>query len=269
MRAKPGFRRSERFGHESMLGEDQDLSPCYALSDNLSEAGMCLKSLFELHPGTHILIRIDDDELDRNQVPARVVWCKKVENSTLFHNRVGVEFFRSEKNFGLKASRPITPQMKTSNKKADGFVIQMEKRLSVVGRADHIGQEELEMETSANILVVDDNNVLQIVVCKMLCQLGYEVSSVENGEHGSSIFFKNKFAIVLSDYEMPEMDGVAFARPIKKRSPRKPVVIMTGAGKKIDFSRKSPAVDEVISKPFTLAEIDEALQNLSGEALCA
>ena len=35
------------------------------------------------------------------------------------------------------------------------------------------------------------------------------------------------------------------------------------------FSRKSTAVDEVISKPFTLAEIGETIQNLSGKALCA
>jgi hypothetical protein len=47
-----------------------------------------------------------------------------------------------------------------------------------------------------------------------------------------------------------------------KRSPCTRVVIMTGAGRK-PFFRKSTAVDEVISKPFTLAEIDETIQNLS------
>ena len=125
------------------------------------------------------------------------------------------------------------------------------------------------METGGKILVVDDNNVLRIVVSKMLSRLGYEVSSADSGENGLSIFLKNKFDIVLSDYEMPGMDGVAFACSVKKSSPRTPVVIMTGAGKETVFSRKSTAVDEVISKPFTLAEIDETIQNLSGKALCA
>jgi hypothetical protein len=47
------------------------------------------------------------------------------------------------------------------------------------------------------------------------------------------------------------MDGVAFAWSIKNSYPqRKPI-----------FSRKSAAVDEVISKPFTLAEIDETIQS--------
>ena len=125
------------------------------------------------------------------------------------------------------------------------------------------------METGARMLVVDDNHVIRIVVSQMLSRLGYEVSSADSGENGLSIFLKNKFDIVLSDYEMPGMDGVAFACSIKKSSPRTRVVIMTGAGKETVFSRKSTAVDEVISKPFTLAEIDETIQNVSGKALCA
>ena len=125
------------------------------------------------------------------------------------------------------------------------------------------------METGEKILVVDDNNVFRIVVSKMLSRLGYEVSSADSGENGLRIFLKNKFDIVLSDYEMPGMDGVALACIVKKSAPRTRVVIMTGAGKETVYSRESTAVDEVISKPFTLVEIDEAIQNLSGKALCA
>ena len=125
------------------------------------------------------------------------------------------------------------------------------------------------METGEKILVIDDNNLFRIVVSKMLSRLGYEVSSADSGENGLRIFLKNKFDIVLSDYEMPGMDGVALACSVKKNSPRTRVVIMTGAGKETVFSRKSTAVDKVISKPFTLAEIDETIQNLAGKALCA
>ena len=118
------------------------------------------------------------------------------------------------------------------------------------------------METGEKILVVDDNNFLRIVVSKMLSLLGYEVLSADSGENGLSLFLKNKFDIVLSDYEMPGMDGVAFACSIKKTSPRTKVIIMTGAGRETVFSRKNTAVDEAISKPFTLAGIDKKIQNL-------
>ena len=103
----------------------------------------------------------------------------------------------------------------------------------------------------------------------MLSRLGYDVSSADGGENGLSIFLKNEFDMVLSDYEMPGMDGVALACNVKKSAPHTRVVIMTGAGRESVLSRKSTAVDEVISKPFTLAEIAETLQNLSDKVLCA
>jgi len=131
MQANPEFRKSERFNHECIvkLGDDQALSPYYGVSYNLSETGMYFKSLFELHPGAHILIRMDDYELSRNQVPAKVVWCKKLETAATFKYGVGVEFLRSERNVGLKASLPNPPRRKTPNKKEGGVVIQMEERL--------------------------------------------------------------------------------------------------------------------------------------------
>jgi CheY-like chemotaxis protein len=125
------------------------------------------------------------------------------------------------------------------------------------------------MQTGARILVVDDNDFIRIGVSNMLSRLGYVVSSADSGENGLGIFLKNIFDVVLSDYEMPGMDGVAFACSIKNCSPRTRVVIMTGAEKETVFSRKSTAVDEVVSKPFTLAEIDEAIQSVSDKAIFA
>ena len=75
------------------------------------------------------------------------------------------------------------------------------------------------MEIGTKILVVDDNDFIRIGVSKMLSRLGYVVSSADSGENGLSIFLKNIFDIVLSDYEMPGMDGVAFACSIKNSSP--------------------------------------------------
>jgi len=124
------------------------------------------------------------------------------------------------------------------------------------------------METGGRILVVDDNSIFRNMVSKMLTRLGYDVSSADSGESGLSIFLKNKFDVVLSDFEMPGMDGVAFARSVKNSSPLTRVIIMTGSDTGTVFSTKNPAVDEVISKPFTMEEIDETIQGVTGQALC-
>jgi hypothetical protein len=129
MQVKPEFRKSERFGHENIIKFDDDraLSPYYALSRDLSETGMNFKSLFELYPGAHILIMIDDFTLGRYQIPAKVVWCKELENTNRFRYSVGVEFLQLQKHFGLKASLPIAPRMKRQNMRTDEAVIEMGK----------------------------------------------------------------------------------------------------------------------------------------------
>jgi hypothetical protein len=89
-------RRSERLGHESIIkfGADLTLSPYYAVSQNLSDTGMYFKSLFELHPGSLIRIAIKDYLSRQDQVQAKVVWCRKLDNSTTFSYGIGVEFLQ-------------------------------------------------------------------------------------------------------------------------------------------------------------------------------
>jgi Tfp pilus assembly protein PilZ len=130
MLAQPEFRRSGRISHECIikLEDDLTLSPYYAVSYNLSETGMYFKSLFELHPGAHILVRIDDYISDQKLVAAKVVWCKNLGTSAGFRYGVGVEFLKTEKNVGLYASLPIAPPMKTPNTKKGGVVVKLEKR---------------------------------------------------------------------------------------------------------------------------------------------
>ena len=130
MQTKPEVRKSDRFSHESIIkyGDELTLSPYYAVSYNFSGTGMHFKSLFELYPGAHILIDIDDYTSGQNQIPAKVVWCKKLEDTARFRYGVGVEFLKSEKNVGLKATLPITPQVRPLTKNKGGVVIKMEKR---------------------------------------------------------------------------------------------------------------------------------------------
>ena len=129
MQTKPEVRKSDRFSHESIIkyGYELTLSPYYAVSYNFSETGMHFKSLFELYPGAHILIDVDDYSSGQNQILAKVVWCKKLEDTARFRYGVGVEFLKSEKNVGLRTTLPITPQVRPLINNKSGVVIKMEK----------------------------------------------------------------------------------------------------------------------------------------------
>ena len=119
------------------------------------------------------------------------------------------------------------------------------------------------MEVAGKALIVDDDGELRSLVGKMLSMLGYEVCLAESGETALTIFFRNKFDIVLADYEMPGMDGVTLAHRIKRSSPGTRVVLMTGAAKEAVLFRTGTAVDRVLLKPFTLAEMGETISSAS------
>ena len=117
--------------------------------------------------------------------------------------------------------------------------------------------------SSKKILVIDDNNTIRGLVSQMLCRLGYEVSSAESGENGLSLFLRNQFDLVITDFEMPGMHGIHLAYCIKEKSPSTQVVLMTGNEKAVILSRiKDSAVDRALFKPFNLVDIDETIQTL-------
>jgi CheY-like chemotaxis protein len=116
---------------------------------------------------------------------------------------------------------------------------------------------------SEKILVVDDDVTIRDVVSKMLCRLGYAVLSADSGEKGLALFLKNKFDLVMTDFNMSGMDGINLASCIKKKSPSTQVVLMTGADKEVILSKiKNTAVAKALFKPFTLAEVDVTVQGL-------
>jgi CheY-like chemotaxis protein len=116
---------------------------------------------------------------------------------------------------------------------------------------------------SQKILVVDDDYTVRDIVSKMLCRLGYAVLSADSGEKGLALFLKNKFDLVITDFSMSGMDGINLAYCIKEKSPSTQVVLLTGDDKEVILSKiKGTAVAKALFKPFTLAEMDLAVQGL-------
>ncbi len=133
------FRKNERFGNKSIikLEDGLTLSPYFAVSQNLSEAGMYFKSLFEFYPGARIRIRFEDNTLGQ-PVPTKVVWCNKLKGETTFGYGVGGEFLQLERNFtariiASRASQPITLSEKTGyQEQGDGD--QNGRKLSMIDK---------------------------------------------------------------------------------------------------------------------------------------
>jgi CheY-like chemotaxis protein len=125
------------------------------------------------------------------------------------------------------------------------------------------GPADLEHPSRGHVLVAEDNHVNQIVAVGILELLGYTTEVAGNGLEALAAHARTKFAAVLMDCQMPEMDGYAATQEIRRIEgvgPRTPIIAMTAGVTNGERERCLVAgMDDYISKPVTPQQIDAAL----------
>jgi len=115
------------------------------------------------------------------------------------------------------------------------------------------------------IMVVDDDEGMRHILSMALSGMGYEAVAASSGTEALNLLLKSSFALVLTDLEMPGMDGLNLASHIKDKFSDIPVVLMTGQAKEDVMERmKGNYVDDVIFKPFRLEDILKTVQKMLG-----
>jgi len=114
-----------------------------------------------------------------------------------------------------------------------------------------------------HVLVVEDNHVNQLVAVGMLEYLGFTTEVAGNGIEALASHARTSFAAVLMDCQMPEMDGYAATREIRRlegRGSRIPIIAMTAGVSEGEHERCLVAgMDDYVSKPVIPAQLDAAL----------
>lgn len=113
------------------------------------------------------------------------------------------------------------------------------------------------------VLVVENNEVVQDVLARMLSFLGYAVTLAGNGLEGGTLFLKGSYELVITGLQIPLMNGRELSRFVKKRFPNTPVIAIGGFrdDKRVEKTKMN-CIDAVILKPFMLNEIDSTVRNL-------
>jgi two-component system, sensor histidine kinase and response regulator len=122
---------------------------------------------------------------------------------------------------------------------------------------------------SARILLVEDNPVNQEVCEAMLENLGYRVTTVENGFGAIDELARRRYDLVLMDCQMPEMDGYQATGCIRERERRGatndapahlPIIALTAHALEGDRERCLAAgMDDYLAKPLTMERLRLAL----------
>ncbi len=78
-----------------------------------------------------------------------------------------------------------------------------------------------------SILLVEDEEIIRIYLQRILKNLAREVFIASNGKDGLKIYQKNSIDIIISDLNMPIMDGIKMSKEIRKVDKDIPIIILT------------------------------------------
>lgn len=102
------------------------------------------------------------------------------------------------------------------------------------------------------ILVVDDDELVRKTLVRVLKKLPLEVWEAEDGEKGLELALSNAFDLVITDYQMPMLDGMELIARCRQKYPELPFILISG-----EQPENTGRYDEVyfLRKPFSMGDL--------------
>jgi two-component system cell cycle sensor histidine kinase/response regulator CckA len=116
------------------------------------------------------------------------------------------------------------------------------------------------------ILIVDDNKDTLTAMGKMATHLGYRALTSQDGWSALSIINKgNSVDLVITDYQMPGMNGLELAGMLKQRDPPLPVILVSGCPKtELYLKALTIGIDDFREKPMGPYQFKRVVEDLIG-----
>jgi len=122
------------------------------------------------------------------------------------------------------------------------------------------------VQKTIKILVVDDFPTMRRIIKNLLKDLGFEnVDEAEDGAMGLEKLRNGNFELVVSDWNMPNMDGLVMLKEIRADAAlsKLPVLMVTAEAKKENIIAAAQAgANGYVVKPFTAATLEEKLNKI-------
>jgi len=127
----------------------------------------------------------------------------------------------------------------------------------------HSSTEVILGESVKRILVVDDEENTRIGLSKLLSQEGFQVESAANGNDALEILGQHKFNLVISDINMPDMNGLVFLRELSRKFPSTNVIMITAYGGVESYlEAMNLGAYEYLHKPVRLDELRSVMKKI-------
>lgn len=114
-----------------------------------------------------------------------------------------------------------------------------------------------------HILVVDDEENSRVSLSRLLSQEGYQVDSVADGDEALDFMAKQDVHLVISDINMPKLNGLELLRELNSNFPQVSVIMVTAYGEVESYLEAMRfGAMEYIHKPVRLDELKSAMQRI-------
>jgi two-component system, cell cycle response regulator CpdR len=112
------------------------------------------------------------------------------------------------------------------------------------------------------VLIADDEDSMRALVARAIAMDGHETVTAQDGAEALEILIRERgaFDLLLTDIQMPIMDGIALALSAARDFPELTILLMTGfADQRERASNLTAIAHDVITKPFSVADIRSAV----------
>lgn len=114
------------------------------------------------------------------------------------------------------------------------------------------------------VLIAEDNPSMRTLLRRIFDRNKFEVTACANGKEAIEELLKNSFDIILTDWMMPQVDGIELIRFVREKISPQPIILMVTALASRSAQNKAllAGADEYITKPYTASEILLKIENL-------
>jgi CheY-like chemotaxis protein len=108
------------------------------------------------------------------------------------------------------------------------------------------------------VLVIEDVSVIREALCSVLESEGFEVSGCDDGLSALAAAAEKDFQIIITDYRMPNMNGVDTTKILRERFPASIIIGLSSDNKSAEFL--GAGANAFLSKPFKFDELTQLIK---------
>ncbi len=118
------------------------------------------------------------------------------------------------------------------------------------------------------ILVVDDEENTRLALTRLLAREGYDVKTAANGSEALNQIRSHPVELIITDLNMPVMNGLAFLRELNREQPASNVIMITAYGEVESYLEAlNLGAFEYLNKPVKLDELKKVMRKMFHEPI--